>query len=186
MTGPEESTRARQRDNPDAVGQLAAVVAARDAWVAEATAMLQADREVVGVILVGSLARGDGDAWSDVDLIVALDSPISRTLLADPFAGLGLPGVVLYRRPKPRNVIRTSEDHRSTSARRCIRCCRRTGSRMSNSDAGRFSPGALTHTPQVRQPHILKPGRSTDDGSSHVPGSADLSWRCQQISHGDK
>jgi hypothetical protein len=32
--------------------------------------------------LVGSLARGDGDAFSDVDLIIAVDAPIPQVLRA--------------------------------------------------------------------------------------------------------
>ncbi|PRY18625.1 nucleotidyltransferase domain-containing protein [Pseudosporangium ferrugineum] len=70
--------------------QLARVRAARDAWLAEATAVLRADRRVAGTVVVGSLAAGGSDAFSDVDLIVVLDPPIPPVLLADPFAGLGL------------------------------------------------------------------------------------------------
>ncbi|MEV4709584.1 methyltransferase, FxLD system [Actinoplanes sp. NPDC049316] len=66
--------------------------------------MLSADPRAAGTVVVGSLAFGGGDAFSDVDLIVVVDPPIPVVLLADPFAGLGLPGVELYRRPKPRNA----------------------------------------------------------------------------------
>ncbi|GIF01139.1 nucleotidyltransferase domain-containing protein [Paractinoplanes rishiriensis] len=81
-----------------------ATVAARDSWLAEATAVLRADRRVRGTVLVGSLGRGEADAFSDVDLIVAVTVPIPQDLLADPFTGLELPGSVLYRRSKPRNA----------------------------------------------------------------------------------
>jgi protein-L-isoaspartate(D-aspartate) O-methyltransferase len=104
LTGAGEVMRERSQDRPDPAWVLTAVVAARDAWVAEATAVLHADPRVAGAVLVGSLARGDCDAFSDVDLIVAVDSPIPQMLLIDPFAALGLPGVALYRRPKPRNA----------------------------------------------------------------------------------
>ncbi len=67
-------------------------------------AVLHADARVVGAVLVGSLACGDADAFSDVNAIVVLDAPASQLLVIDPFVGLRLPGVVLYRRPKPRNA----------------------------------------------------------------------------------
>jgi hypothetical protein len=57
-----------------------------------------------GLWLVGSLGRGDGDAFSDVDLVVAVDATVLAEVIADPAAGLGLPGRQLYVRPKPRNA----------------------------------------------------------------------------------
>ena len=41
---------------------------------------------------------------SDVDLVVAVDDTTPSGVFSDPVAGLDLPGVVLYRRPKPRNA----------------------------------------------------------------------------------
>jgi predicted kinase len=54
--------------------------------------------------LVGSLGRGDGDAYSDVDLVVAVNPDAPATVFHDPVDGLGLPGTVLYHRPKPSNA----------------------------------------------------------------------------------
>ncbi|MEU4244229.1 methyltransferase, FxLD system [Actinoplanes sp. NPDC026619] len=104
MSGVEETVRARPPDIPEPGEAFAEVVAARNEWLAGATAALGAARRVHGVVLVGSLAHGDDDAFSDVDLIVAVEAPIPPMLLVDLFAGLGLPGVELYRRPKPRNA----------------------------------------------------------------------------------
>ena len=59
---------------------------------------------------MGSVAHGVADAFSDVDLIVAVAEPVPvpvpDDLIEDPFAGLELPGAVLYRRPKPRERAR--------------------------------------------------------------------------------
>lgn len=87
-------------------GQLRLVVAARDGWLSAVTDVLAAHHWVAAVWLVGSLGRGQGDAFSDIDLVVAVDDDMPPDLFTDLVAGLGLPGVVLYRRPKPRNSPR--------------------------------------------------------------------------------
>lgn len=91
-------------DRPSVADVLASVEQARGRWLAEATSVLRPRPVVAGVWLVGSLGRGDGDGYSDIDLIVAVDSPIPAVLLADPVGGLHLPGPVLYTRSKPRNA----------------------------------------------------------------------------------
>jgi predicted nucleotidyltransferase len=45
----------------------------RDAWLADAARRLGGDERVAAAWLFGSLARGDGDELSDVDLFVAFD-----------------------------------------------------------------------------------------------------------------
>jgi hypothetical protein len=58
----------------DPVQRLAEHAAARDAWLAATSRQLHGDERVAAVWLVGSLGRGGGDAWSDVDLaLVARD-----------------------------------------------------------------------------------------------------------------
>lgn len=47
--------------------------AARDGWLTRAVQVLDDADAVVDVELVGSLGRGDGDEWSDVDLVVFVD-----------------------------------------------------------------------------------------------------------------
>jgi hypothetical protein len=59
---------------------------------------------VAGAWLVGSLGRGEGDCYSDIDLVVAIDPTTPPSVLADPVAALHLPGTVLFTRPKPRNA----------------------------------------------------------------------------------
>jgi hypothetical protein len=103
MTKTQKSTEVPPH-RPSAANILAAVEQARGRWLTEATSRLQAHAVVAGVWLVGSLGRGDGDGYSDIDLIVAVDPPIPAVLLADPVGGLHLPGPVLYTRPKPRNA----------------------------------------------------------------------------------
>lgn len=103
MTKTQKPTEASM-DRPSAADVLAGVEQARGRWLTEATSRLQARPVVAGVWLVGSLGRGDGDGYSDIDLIVAVDPPIPAVLLADPVGGLHLPGPVLYTRPKPRNA----------------------------------------------------------------------------------
>ncbi|WP_433294411.1 GDSL-type esterase/lipase family protein [Actinoplanes sp. CA-030573] len=78
---------------------------ARQQWLEQMIARLRGLPYVAGVWLVGSLGRGDGDAFSDVDLVVAVDATVlPGEVIADPAAGLGLPGRQLYVRPKPRNA----------------------------------------------------------------------------------
>jgi hypothetical protein len=104
MTKTQKPTDATTDRPPSAADVLAGVEQARGRWLTEATSVLQADPVVAGVWLVGSLGRGDGDGYSDIDLIVAVDPPIPAAVLADPVGGLNLPGLVLYTRPKPRNA----------------------------------------------------------------------------------
>ena len=96
MTGP-------ARARPDLPGQLAALVGARGAWLTDAVGRLRRLSFVAGALLVGSLAARVADAFSDIDLIVTVDDTTPAPLFTDPVDGLGLPGPVLYVRPKPRN-----------------------------------------------------------------------------------
>jgi hypothetical protein len=56
----------------DPVQRLAEHAAARDAWLAAASGQLHGDERVTAVWLVGSLGQQGGDAWSDVDLALAV------------------------------------------------------------------------------------------------------------------
>jgi hypothetical protein len=56
----------------DPLQRLAEHVAARDAWLAATSRQLHGDERVAAVWLVGSLGRGGGDEWSDVDLAVVV------------------------------------------------------------------------------------------------------------------
>lgn len=85
---------------------LEQLITARAAWLSIATNVLAAHSWVAGVWLFGSMGRDDADGFSDVDLVVAVDATTPHQVLADPVAGLGLPGTVLYRRPKPCNAPR--------------------------------------------------------------------------------
>lgn len=76
----------------------------RTEWIAATTAILRRHSFVVGVWLVGSFARGTADDYSDIDLVAAVDANAPERVLAEPFTGLGLPGAVLFTRPKPRNA----------------------------------------------------------------------------------
>lgn len=83
---------------------LDGLAGARQQWLEQTIAMLSGLPYVAGVWLVGSLGRGAGDVFSDVDLVVAVDDTVPAEVLADPAAGLGLPGRQLYVRPKPVNA----------------------------------------------------------------------------------
>ncbi len=54
--------------------ELLALVAAREERLTQAAAMLSAEPHVLGVFLGGSLAAGSGDAFSDIDLRVVVES----------------------------------------------------------------------------------------------------------------
>ena len=58
--------------------------AARDAWLSRALAALEAAPHVTSAELVGSLGRGDGDGWSDVDLLVFVDGDGDVRTVLDP------------------------------------------------------------------------------------------------------
>jgi hypothetical protein len=76
----------------------------RAAWLKSATNMLTEHPWISGAWVVGSLGRDDGDAFSDVDLVVAVAESAPGIVFQDPVAGLGLPGEVLFVRPKPSNA----------------------------------------------------------------------------------
>jgi hypothetical protein len=84
---------------PAATAMLAALAEARADWLDTAVTRLRSHPLAVAAWLFGSLGRGDADALSDIDLIVAVTQPPP----SDVFAGLGLPGRRLFARPKPRN-----------------------------------------------------------------------------------
>lgn len=96
-----EGSRDRVADDRQVLTRL---VTARNAWLDVVTAILVARPWAVGVWLVGSLGRGNGDAYSDVDLVVAVDHSAPRVAVTDPVAGLSLPGRIVYRRSKPCNA----------------------------------------------------------------------------------
>ena len=73
-------------------------------WLASVAELLPRHPFVAGAWLVGSLGRGLGDGYSDVDLVVAVDSATPPSVLADPVTVLPAPGTVLFTRPKPRNA----------------------------------------------------------------------------------
>ena len=56
-------------------------VPARSAWLSAAKEALAADERVVAVLLEGSLGRGAGDEWSDLDLVVVLGDAIAAEFL---------------------------------------------------------------------------------------------------------
>lgn len=85
-------------DALDALGE------SRAAWLSEAVAAVASSPFVDAVWLEGSLGRGDADAFSDIDLVLSVSETTPAGLFADPVAGLGLPGRVLYVRDKPRNA----------------------------------------------------------------------------------
>jgi hypothetical protein len=52
----------------------------RDAWLADAVGRLRGDERVAAAWLFGSLARGDTDELSDVDLFVVFDDENANQL----------------------------------------------------------------------------------------------------------
>ncbi|GLY99811.1 nucleotidyltransferase domain-containing protein [Actinoplanes sp. NBRC 103695] len=76
----------------------------RDAWLKSTTGMLTRHPWICGVWVVGSLGRDDADAFSDIDLVVAVDDTAPGIVFQDPVAGLGIPGEILFVRPKPVNA----------------------------------------------------------------------------------
>jgi hypothetical protein len=85
-------------------GALARLTDARTGWLMQALGVFSSHRFVEAVWVEGSLGRGDADAFSDIDLVLAIGQSASPSVFADPIAGLGLPGRVLYTRDKPKNA----------------------------------------------------------------------------------
>jgi hypothetical protein len=85
-------------------GALTRLADARTVWLDEALEVIASHRFVDAVWLEGSLGRGDGDAFSDIDLVVAVGSSVPPAVFAEPVSGLGLPGRLLYSRGKPKNA----------------------------------------------------------------------------------
>jgi hypothetical protein len=87
-----------------AAGALARLAAARTVWLNEAIDVIATHRFVDAAWVEGSLGRGDADALSDIDLVVAVGGAVPPAVFADPVSGLGLPGRLLYTRDKPKNA----------------------------------------------------------------------------------
>lgn len=94
----------RTHDPSSATALLTAAQTARSTWLTATTQRLTKLPFVTGAWLVGSLGRGTGDAYSDIDVIVAVGPTPPPTLSTDPVHTLGLPGPVLFTRTKPRNA----------------------------------------------------------------------------------
>jgi hypothetical protein len=90
--------------NSTAAGALARLADARTVWLDEALDVIASHRFVDAVWVEGSLGRGDADALSDIDLVVAVGGSVPPAVFADPVFGLGLPGSLLYTRDKPKNA----------------------------------------------------------------------------------
>jgi len=63
-------------------------VAERDAVLARAIELLEADERVVAVVLTGSLGRGSGDRWSDIDLLALTGTEAESRALTTDWEGL--------------------------------------------------------------------------------------------------
>lgn len=58
----------------------------RDALLDQVLGLLEADPAVAAVALIGSLGRGEGDNWSDIDLLVLMDDQAIARFADDPAA----------------------------------------------------------------------------------------------------
>lgn len=76
----------------------------RTRWLDQACAATASDPRVAALLLSGSLARGDGDRWSDLDLIVVTAPAVVEELSGDVTGCLMLPGRRLFVLEKPRNA----------------------------------------------------------------------------------
>ena len=56
----------------------------RDALFDHVLGLLKADPAVDGVAVIGSLGRGEGDNWSDIDLLVLMGDPALARFADDP------------------------------------------------------------------------------------------------------
>jgi predicted nucleotidyltransferase len=60
----------------------------RDAIRERATVILREDERVEAAVLTGSLGRGDGDRWSDIDLVAVIADGVDVATLADEWNAL--------------------------------------------------------------------------------------------------
>jgi hypothetical protein len=58
----------------------------RDRLFDQVLGLLEADPAVAGAALVGSLGRGEGDNWSDIDLLILASDQFIRQFMNDPAA----------------------------------------------------------------------------------------------------
>jgi hypothetical protein len=79
----------------DPVQRLAEHAAARDAWLAATSRQLHGDERIAAVWLVGSLGQQGGDAWSDVDLALAVQDEDLEELIERRRSEFGRFGQVL-------------------------------------------------------------------------------------------
>lgn len=63
--------------------------ALRAALLARVVALLRADARFVAAWLIGSFGRGEEDAYSDLDLVVVVDTPHAEVLCARPWPSAG-------------------------------------------------------------------------------------------------
>ncbi len=83
--------------SPDLASRLREKETERSALLEQACLLLEADRRIVAAWLAGSLGRGEGDAWSDLDLWVAVrdaDMEAVRVGRRDFVAALGEPVLI--------------------------------------------------------------------------------------------
>lgn len=69
---------------------------ARAEWLRRSVDKLAVDQRVEAVLLAGSLARGGGDAWSDIDLIVAVNEGHRASTIEATDAWVSAFGTPLY------------------------------------------------------------------------------------------
>lgn len=84
---------------------------AQAALMAQVTAVLAADDRISAIWLSGSLARGVGDTWSDVDLVAQVNETDRAACLADyGQGGAGLPALVHAQQLHERILAATTVD----------------------------------------------------------------------------
>jgi hypothetical protein len=107
---------------PPVAGWAVTHAALRDALLQRIEAVLGSDDRFAGAWLSGSFGRGEQDAYSDVDLVVAVASPHAETLCARPWNG----------------AARTTPER--------LELIRRLGTPVIVHDAHRNAPEGGTHT----------------------------------------
>jgi predicted nucleotidyltransferase len=92
---------------PDLNAALGAFVTARTEWLSATRLAFEDDDRIAAVLLEGSLGRGDGDEWSDLDIVVVVEDAARNKILDGRLEWVAQFGDALFVLDSPWNAPET-------------------------------------------------------------------------------